>query len=305
MNGSGVYFVANDRIIELAIAFLNSFRANNPVIPLCLIPFRADVEKLKSLMGEYDFSIFDDEVILKKCDEISLHFHETITGHYRKLACWQGPFQKFLYIDVDMIVLKDIGFVFDILDEYDFITSCSDIAEAERWVWKESVYTSGLLSPQQISYAANTGFIASQKGMISSDTLLQRVVESKSLKDHMELSCMEQPLLNYLIVTSGRRHTSLWALIDTVHYPQNYIEYWAGNGKKGLAQGLNTLHNGKLREIFLVHWAGVWQLKRIEVKLFIFLNLFRLKKRIWTTSLFMPLRRLWRKYRYLKPDTTA
>lgn len=305
MKEAGVYFVANDRIIDLAIAFLNSFRSYNPEIPLCLIPFRDDVGKLKSLKDKYVFSIFDDEVVLNKCDEISLHFHETITGHYRKLACWQGPFERFIYIDVDMIVLKDIRFAFDILEKYDFITSCSDIAEAEKWVWKESVYSTGALSREQVSYAANTGFIVSRKGLIPLDTLMKRVIEAKSLKDHMELYCVEQPLLNYLIVTSGIRYTSLWNLLDSDDYPQNYIEYWAGNGKRGLVNGMNTMHKNKPREIFLVHWAGVWQLKRAEVKLFILLNLFRLRKRIWTTSLFMPLRRLWRRYRYLKLTTKA
>jgi hypothetical protein len=298
MAGHGVYFLANDRIIGLTIAFLNSFRTFNPDIPLCLIPFREDVEKLSQLKEKYNFSIFSDTAFLEHCDKLSTLFHDKILGHYRKLACWQGPFGQFIYIDVDMIVLKDVSFAFDLMNDFDFLTSCSNIAEAEKWVWKPSVHSTGLLSKEQISYAANTGFIVSQKGFIPADTLLIRAAEAQQLKEHMELYCMEQPFLNYLIVTSGSSYSSLWNLMDSAFFPQNYIEYWAGNGSKNLENHLQTPHNGKLREIFLIHWAGVWQLKKSEIELFKLLNLFKLRKSIWSVSFFMPLRKIWKEYRY-------
>jgi hypothetical protein len=109
---------------------------------------------------------------------------------------------------------------------------------------------------------------------------------------------MEQPFLNYLMVTSGRSYSSLWNLMDSAFFPQNYIEYWAGNGSKKLKNNLQTPHNGKLREIFLIHWAGVWQLKKCEIELFKLLHLFKLRKSIWSVSFFMPLRKIWKLYRY-------
>jgi len=33
----GVYFIANDAVIDIAIAFLNSFRRHNAAMPLCMI----------------------------------------------------------------------------------------------------------------------------------------------------------------------------------------------------------------------------------------------------------------------------
>ncbi len=302
MKTRGVYFLANDRIIEITIAFLNSFRVHNPDMPMCLIPFRDDIEKLEQLKEIFGFTIYSDRNILTLSDQISLLFHNEVTGHYRKLACWHGNFDEFVYIDVDMLVLKNIDFAFGLLNEYDFITSLSNIPEAEKWVWKPTIYDSGILAPEQISYAANTGFIVSRKYSIPLASLKERAGNAVALLPHMELYCKEQPLLNYLIVTSGLRYSSLWKLIDTELYPQNYAEYWAGNGRKNLKKGMKIHHKGKLREVFLIHWAGTWQLRKAEIKLFILLNLFKLRRKIWSVSLLMPLRRLWMRYRYLNLD---
>ncbi|EEP75020.1 hypothetical protein MCAG_05347 [Micromonospora sp. ATCC 39149] len=92
VSNRGAYFVANDAILDLAIAFLDSFRAHNPSIPLCLVPFGDDVEELTRLAGEYDFSIWRDQARLSWCDAIGRRFHGHRVGQYRKLAIWDGPF---------------------------------------------------------------------------------------------------------------------------------------------------------------------------------------------------------------------
>jgi hypothetical protein len=296
----GVYFLANDRILDITIAFLNSFRSFNPDIPLCLIPFRNDFEELAKLSELYMFSIYDDRAIIGIADQISLLFHADITGHYRKLACWHGPFDQFIYIDVDMLVLKNIDFAFRFLKDYGFITSLSNIPEAVQWVWKPSISATSALTKDQIAFGANTGFIVSERNHIPLENLGDRAGKAASLAPHMELYCKEQPLLNYLMVTSGLPYTSLWASIDKPSYPEGYVEYWAGYGKKKWLKGIKTLHLDKPREIFLVHWAGVWQPSRQEIKLFGILTMFRLKRKIWTISLKMPLKKLWKKYRYMK-----
>ncbi|HRZ43232.1 MAG TPA: hypothetical protein P5228_11080 [Bacteroidales bacterium] len=296
---TGVYFLANDRILDITVAFLNSFRKHNPDIPLCLIPFRSDTAELEKLQKTYSFTIYNNPEVLALADEISLLFHPSVTGHYRKLACWHGPFDKFIYIDVDMAVLKPLDFAFRLADQFGFVTSLSDIPEAEKWVWRPEIYHTGTLTPDQIRFSANTGFIISERGRIPLHNLPERAKEAVPLAMHMELSCKEQPLLNYLMVTSDLTCSSLWNLAGNSLFPENYVEYWAGNGKKGLQKGYTTECKGEMREVFLIHWAGVWQLRKSEIKAFALFSTLRLKKHIWAVSIFMPLRKLWRKYRYL------
>ncbi|MFE1548236.1 hypothetical protein [Streptomyces sp. NPDC058718] len=207
----GVYFVANDSVLELVIAFLNSFRRSNPNIALCLIPFDDDIEDILALRSRYDFSVWDDAAVLRRCDEISLSFHESTKGHFRKLAAWEGEFEEFLYIDSDTAVLRDVEFVFDHLDAFGFVVATSHVPGR---AWKETVRTSGKLAPEQYAYAANTGFVASRKGALTLSGITESLPAARELTPHMKLG-YEQPFLNYLMVTSGLPYTSLRRLSET------------------------------------------------------------------------------------------
>jgi hypothetical protein len=197
--------VANDSIRELVIAFLNSFRRSNPTTPLCLIPFDDDVEAVAALSATYDFAVWEDYRPLKQCDDFSLSFHVDTKGHFRKLAAWEGDYEEFLYIDCDTAVLRGIDFVFDHLDDFGFVVATSNIPGR---AWNPSISESGKLTPQQYEFAANTGFVASRKGSLTLAGIAEVLPAARELAPHMKLG-YEQPLLNYLMVTSGLRYTSL------------------------------------------------------------------------------------------------
>ncbi|MGY3519423.1 hypothetical protein [Micromonospora haikouensis] len=255
MSNRGAYFVANDAILDLAIAFLNSFRAHNPSIPLCLVPFGDDVGDIAALAGEYDFSVWRDQARLDWCDDISRRFHGHTVGQYRKLAIWDGPFDEFVYIDTDTVVLSDIGFTFRLLDRFDFLTSHSDLPDIRRWVWKDSVYAAGALSRRQVSYSANTGFVVSRKPALTPASVEARLPAALALAEHMELSCYEQPLLNYLIVTAGGGYGSLLAVAAATGSWRIPLERWAGDPSLSVRDGRVV---GSRTPSLLMHWAGEW-----------------------------------------------
>jgi hypothetical protein len=301
----GVYFLANDRVYDLAVAFLNSFRKHNPSIPLCLIPYKADIERLQGLQQKYKFSIFNNAEVLTRCDEISRHFHTQTNGNYRKLALWEGEFDEFLYIDVDMVVLADVKFVFRFLYEYDFVTSHSNMPEIVKWVWKPTIHATGKLTDEQIAYSANMGFIASKKGALTLDGVSKKIPGAVELIPHMVLLCIEQPLLNYLVVTSGKRHTSLSLLARTRPSPGVMFEFWAGGGG-GVSKEGQILVNGRRAPILVVHWAGKWQPRFRDKVIFSVLRALRLSRsdRL-AIRYFMPYKSLWRYYRYLSEEPAA
>jgi len=84
------------------------------------------------------------------------------------------------------------------------------------------------LTQEEIDYAANTGFIASRNGLLRLVDVQAKLDEAIKYKEHMELSCAEQPLLNYLIVTSGMRYTSLYELNASSAGCNLALEAWAG-----------------------------------------------------------------------------
>jgi len=70
----------------------------------------------------------------------------------------------------------------------------------------------------------------------------------------MELLCAEQPFLNYLIVTSGRPYSSLFALnfVSGLGLPEGR---WAGGEIGEVVDGSVRTPDG--RPLLLVHWAGM------------------------------------------------
>jgi len=256
MIDQGVYFLANDSVLELAIAFLNSFRNSNPMIPLCLIPFDSECEKLISLSDQYEFNIFSDTVILKTCDDISAMLHGKVRGQYRKLAAWSGMFKHFIYIDIDTIVLQSISFVFNLLEKWNIITGHSNIIGSRRFVWNEEFLPVDHLSRAQIDYAANTGFVASNVNALSAHSFRERAASSLKLKSSFNLDCAEQPFLNFLFVTSENRYTSLYSLsqFDSA-IP---VECWAGDDNWSVSLDGSAKYAEEPKSVLFVHWAGEW-----------------------------------------------
>lgn len=255
----GIVFLANDNVYDLAIAFLNSLRTVEPWLPLCFIPFDDDTKAIRRLASKYRFDTFDDTKRLQRCDNIGKAFHGVSWGHYRKLVAWECTFDEFIYIDVDTVVLHELSCVFRCLATFDYVLASSRMSSTRRWVWKSSVSETQLLSSEQVDYAANTGVICSRHRLLSLDIAEEKLREALQVAAHMELLCFEQPFLNYLIVTSGRRYTSLSELRRSRAFPSLPTEVWAGTGG-------GAVHGGKItfprrRNILLVHWAGQWRLK--------------------------------------------
>lgn len=299
----GVYFMANDAILDIAIAFLNSFRISNPTIPLCLIPFSDNIRELTRISRTYGYSIFDDEDLLRRCDEISLRFFGQCRGHFRKLCAFHGSFEEFIYIDSDTVVLRDISFAYQFGDYFDFVFSHSNTPGLRQWVWKESIYDQGVLSDEQISFSANTGFFLSRRGAIDVSDAERDIEASVSLAPHMELRCVEQPYLNYLVVTSGRRYTSLLSLRCASRHWNIPLEKWAGGGFWSSTKD-SVKHEGG--EFFLYHWAGQWAASDFDKRLYRWLEKLGFKIQSPTVKLLMPRKQLWRRYRnYQFEDVTS
>jgi hypothetical protein len=304
----GVFFLANDDVFDLVVAFLNSLRRHNPDLPACFIPFDERAQRVSALSRTYGFTTFADAALLSECDAVSARFHGgSVMGHYRKLAIWEGPFDEFIYIDVDTVILRALDFVFGLLPRYPILTSHSHIDGIVKWVWRRSIRRQRQLTMPQIAFAANTGFIASRRGVIGVDVAKKKVGAALELLPHMVLECKEQSFLNYLIVTSGVKYSSLRVLahgLTAAGVPHRLsIEHWAGNRHAMVEAGrVRALRHDT--PLLLMHWAGEWQPRRWE------LLLFQISRRLRRTSSRvrpsirrrLPYGDLWCYYRSLPPN---
>jgi hypothetical protein len=266
---SGVYFLGNDAVFDLAVAFLASFRNTNPALQLCLIPFDNNCVRLKSLAEEFSFTIYEDFSVLHGCDAISVRFHGRKAGHYRKLAMWHGPFDTFAYIDIDTVIFQSLSFLERHLLDWDVICGHSDIECSRRFVWKHGEVPG--LSAAEVVFAGNTGFVASRKDALR-DCLGEKFIQDAlALIDWMELSCYEQPLLNFFFLRSGARYTSLNRMVTPAAGAKPDIrkqgdfdrripqEAWAGDPNHLFLPDGRSYYQGIETDILFLHWAGQWR----------------------------------------------
>lgn len=134
----GIYLLANDKVYDQLIALLNSIEVNySPDIPVCIIPFNDQLDLIKQELGKRkNLFLFEDRASIDRWEKFITEFNdlyekyphegvsekktEILTMH-RKYCAFDGPFEKFIYLDLDTLVFQSLEHVFSKLDEYDFV----------------------------------------------------------------------------------------------------------------------------------------------------------------------------------------
>lgn len=256
----GLYLLANDAVVDKTVAIINSLYASGYGGSICIIPFDNSTNKLRSVLGD-TVEYFEDEYFLSQCDSISNAVHRVCHGHYRKLAIWRGPFDEFLYIDADCVVMDNIDYVFALLEWSDILVGHSNDDTARHWVWKNSIYNSGYLSKSQIEYSGMTGVIASKRNVIDDFRIKSALNCLSVFLPHMELRTREQAFLNLLFASSGARCSSLNILRH-----QGIGELWCGDAKAVIDKNHVLYYNGVRTRVTIVHWAGMWRHSPLETQ---------------------------------------
>jgi hypothetical protein len=274
MPSRGLYFLANDKVLDLAIAFLNSARTFNPDLPICLIPYDDQTKRIRERAAHFEFSILEDEALLRWCDAISLEFHEPACrgrGMYRKLAGWFGPFDEFLYIDLDTLILRPIDFLFPLLREFDAVTAYSNDPGSRNFVWQDFLQPNADISQAQIDYAANMGFILSHRGMLSKPAVDALLPAAKRLAPAMQLECFDQPFHNYVIARLAKNYTSLRCLNLPPENRGLPEECWPGSKAWRVELDGSATYRGEPRALSHIHWSGVMAPRPLEKKVYAWL----------------------------------
>jgi hypothetical protein len=212
----GIYTVANDRMAQFLETFLVSVRRAMPTIPVCIIPFDDSLERTKELAKLHNATLMEPSAVW---DEIGLNIYgqqEYRPGipayrYFRKFNSFDGPFDKFCFMDANSILLQPLGDSFaGYLDSYDFIFAKH--SGPNRTIKSEAAQqVLQLLSPKLRS-GFNAGFFLSRKGVI--DPGNARVLGSNPRLRRFFGKAPEQAFLAWYIAVCGVRH-AMMGEIDT------------------------------------------------------------------------------------------
>ena len=252
----GVYFLANDIVYDWTIAFLNSFRTFNPDLPLYLIPFNDDCDRVLSLKDTYNFEVYTDDSFsrLEAIGE-SFELGYTKTGPYwfRRYAAFWGPVEKFMYLDTRQVILDDLKPYIQALEQFDFDFLHYDCAI-------DQVYEVGEFRRQMLRHGKGRGFNsgrwASYRGLFSLEEFEQLGKEALQIREQLNPRNTDQAFINYCCDMKPVRYG-------------HFAEVMAGICQDGWArkQGKIYQQNGKYflwdyggldhkKQLFLLHWAG-------------------------------------------------
>ena len=241
----GVYCLANDEVLEWFQAFVRSFRKFHPDLPLTVIPYNSQIQKLLALGEQYSFSVMDENYA-SHFDHIAPRVagQRIAGGTFRKLACFLGDYDYFLFLDSDIVLTMDLEQVFAAFTQstYDLVYFDTDIQ-----VFKPDFARKMMEKYDQFGF--NAGAFFARKQALSESTILQAVASGEQIQNQFD--CWgEQPFFNYLCQVSRCRMTHIHRLAPQMTFKP---KVWSPFNYDVQAELYQDPERGQLP---LIHWAG-------------------------------------------------
>lgn len=253
----GIYITANDKVLDQAIALLNSIRLFDAETPVVLIPYDDNYQVAAQRLGQdFGVTVFEDIPLIERVSN-QLHsiFGENFfarANQFRKQACWYGPFDQFLYIDTDIVVFNKIIDTLNYLDNYDFLCYDYQHKGGITNIFTPEVFKAGIFQEEDVKSLFNCGFWASKKNLLSEQELYNTFQDCANHPEYFDFSqkTSDQPIINYMILKRVARRFNI------VHRPEQAPGSWAGSSH------FETLDNRLIdptvnQPLDYLHWAGI------------------------------------------------
>ena len=253
----GIYITANDRVIEQAIALLNSIRMYDTVTPVVLIPYDDNYHLVaKTLAEDHGVRVYEDLAFIERLsqklyDIFGANFFDK-PNKLRKQACWFGEFEEFLYIDTDIVVFDKIINCLNYFDEYDFVCYDYQHKSGLKNVFTPEILAAGVIQETDLQDTFNSGLWGSKKNLITETELTKIFTECATHPEYFDFSqkVSDQPIFNYLVLTRIKKRFNL------VNRKGKAPGSWAGS--KHFQQRENRLFDPQTQqEVQYLHWAGI------------------------------------------------
>jgi hypothetical protein len=253
----GVYLLGNDPMSEWLEAVLRSLRRWEPDTPVMLIPFDKRLRRTRKLARAMNVDIWDDPSF-PVLDDVGRRFYPNYvkaTHAFRKFAIFWGPFDRFLFLDADMVVLGP--YLSDLLRIFD--TAAIDLLYWDAdlsWVYADPELRDRMVR-EHGSRGFNTGTLLSRSGLISLDDVLALAPRALAVRAGLA-EAFEQPLINFISDHKKLKVRAMWELSQEFsltiwrrcQIEQRGDSYW------------QPCEDG-LRRLPFLHWSGA-RLPHIE-----------------------------------------
>lgn len=243
--------VANDKIADWLLAFLESWKRTNAHIPLYLIPYDDNLTLTRKAARAYGVTMVED--VDKRIDRLAADLYPLFPGHRRRLRKLQSlalPLDEVIYIDVDIVLFRDFSPMFGLVNkgETDFIIASPSF---------EYVYNKKKDEYEDLKDALlfNDGYFVTSNKILNLDMFVETMTRDAKLFHRVRKRGMlfAQPVVNF---TCHRNKLAIRLMSDLIPKASHETFYKA----KGVTfkDGAPLDFEGK--EIYFCHWAGLQSL---------------------------------------------
>jgi hypothetical protein len=265
---SGIFCLANDPVVDALIALCASVRHHDPDLPLTVIPFNDNIARTRRALTEFGYGLLDDSSLATMDAVGSLYWPDdpNLAHNMRKFCSFCGPYERFLFLDSDIVVLHSLEPYFESFrrSDADFMWFSPDL---------NAVYRPGPVRDAMVSRyntaAFNGGQFMGRRGAFT-PSILTEVVEASRQHRHGFVDFLEQSFMNYAVDTRGLSkiagHEAVpgLAVAGAMLRLRKLPSYFVIDDPRAPESG---------RRVSLIHWAG------------------------YRVAPFMPYRRTWLAYR--------
>jgi len=244
----GIAIIANDRVIDWLLPFLESYRASNSSIPLYLIPYDDNLARTRVVAEAYGAEVVSLDS--GELDALARRLYPLNPGHrrrLRKLLALALPLDEVIYLDVDVILLQDFTKVLGHIEagKTDFIVA----ARVSDYIYNSRYRNYDFLRDALLF---NDGFFVTARSVLSLQDFYDVIARDERIFHTVRQrgGLFAQPLTNFV---AHRQALKIATLPDVV--PHASLEsYYKAEGITVHPDGPEDFEGNKL---YFCHWPGI------------------------------------------------
>ncbi|MGB0562599.1 MAG: Npun_R2821/Npun_R2822 family protein [Spirulinaceae cyanobacterium] len=236
----GIYTLANDVVYDQLVAFLNSVAVNGGDYPVAVFAYDRHTERIaQEIAGRPNVTLLDDPALFASWEDFS---HQVWQTHPTAFKTWQqqgiqgvrriganhrygafdaaAPFDRFIYFDADVLVLNDLGFMFQQLEHSDIVTYDFQFKDPSHIYNVHSPKLHEIFAPERIAQEIFcSGCFGGQRQLFPAeqrDWLVAQLAAGEA--DILYPRAPNQSVLNYMIMRSQKSVHNFAVHLDPTQY---------------------------------------------------------------------------------------
>ncbi|MDF5737326.1 MULTISPECIES: Npun_R2821/Npun_R2822 family protein [unclassified Nostoc] len=212
---NGICTLANDYVFDQLVALLNSIDIIlGSETPVCIYPFDDQTQRIADEIAKRpNVFLYDNQESINLWDQFMLtaaperlnRSKFRLYGAHRRFCAFDGPFDKFIYLDADTLVMNSLATVFEKLDSYDFVVYDFQFKDVSKIYNVNSPKLIEVFEQKRIdSEIFCSGFYGAKRGIFNSeqrDWLISHLQNGEA--EILYGGAGEQPLINYMVMRSN------------------------------------------------------------------------------------------------------